>query len=278
MSRGPRIGLFGTFDVDDYGDLLFPRLFDRELLQRVPDASVRCFSPFGPEHPAPMNGAWSPEALGRWTRERLRELAADLDLVAVGGGEIIHMRDELLAAAYGVDPLELRLRRPSEFFIEYPAVWHAVGIPFEFDAAEARVVAAALSGRDYIAVRDERSHERLVAAGVTGEIAVVPDSAFLLDRLFPPATLGPPRDGLRACGAYPAEGRPLVLQGSAALLEHVDALVAAIPPGVDVVLLETGGCHGDDRFADALAEPIGPPVFRGASSLEEVAAAVAGAA
>ena len=134
--------------------------------------------------------------------------SGELDLVAVGGGEIIHTRDELLAEAYGVDPLELRLRRPSDFFIEYPAVWHAVGIPFDFDAYEARVVREALAGREYVAVRDERSRTRLVAAGVTGEIAVVPDSAFLLDRLFPPETLGAVCDGLRAAAPIrPRDGR-----------------------------------------------------------------------
>jgi hypothetical protein len=58
--------LSGTFDVDNYGDLLFPRLFERELLRRLPGASVRCFSPSGPEHRVAMNGTWSPEALGLW--------------------------------------------------------------------------------------------------------------------------------------------------------------------------------------------------------------------
>jgi hypothetical protein len=280
MSGGPRIGLLGTFDVDDYGDLLYPRLFERELARRLPDASVRSFSPFGDAHPVGKNAGWSPERLGLWTRDRLRELSAELDLVAVGGGEIIHMRDELLAEAYAVDPLELRLRRPSDFFVEYPAVWHAVGVPFDLDAYEARVVREALSGREYVAVRDERSRTRLVAAGVTGEIAVVPDSAFLLDRLFAVASLDAARDGLRARGAYPPEGRPLVLQGIAALLEHVEAVVAAIPSEPDVVLLEMGRRHGDDRFADAVAERLGRPAFRvgGASTLEDVAAAVAGGA
>jgi len=279
MSSGLRIGLFGTFDVENYGSLLFPRLFEREIRQRLPDAQVRAFSPFGPAHPVAMNRGWSPEALGLWTRERLRELASELDLVAVGGGGIIHTRDELLATAYGVDPLELRLRRPSDFFLEYPAVWHAVGIPFDLDPHEARVVRA--TRRPYIAVRDERSQARLAAVGVEDEVEMVPDPAFLLDRLFPPRVLDSARDSLRARGDYPAEGRPLILQGSAALLDHVDALAAAIRNRPeDVVLIETGRCHGDDRFAEAMLSRLERRVFRvdGGSSLEDMGAAIAGAA
>jgi lipopolysaccharide transport system ATP-binding protein len=273
---GPRIGLFGTFDVENYGDLLFPRLFEREMRERLPDAEIRFFSPYGPDHPVAMNGGWAPEALGLWTRERLQELADALDLVVVGGGEIIHARDELLATAYGVDPLDLRLRRPSDFFLEYPAAWHAVGIPFDFDPFERRLVAAVQ--RPYVAVRDARSRARLEAAGAGEGVVIVPDSAFALDRLFPPGTLDAARDELRARGAYPAEGRPLVLQGSTALLEHVDALAPSVGDR-PVVLLETGRCHGDDRFADAMAESLGEHVHRvrGDASLEEMVAAIAGA-
>src|SRR4051794_8373270 len=137
MSASPRIGLFGTFDVENYGDLLFPRVFAAELTRRLPEAEIRSFSPFGDEHPVAMNGGWSPEPLGLWTQPRVREMASGLDLAAVGGGEILHFRDELLAGAYEVDPLELLLRRPSDFFIRglgdweatCPVVWHAVGIP-----------------------------------------------------------------------------------------------------------------------------------------------------
>jgi lipopolysaccharide transport system ATP-binding protein len=272
---GARIGLFGTFDLENYGDLLFPRLFEREMRERLPDAEIRAFSPFGPEHPVAMNGGWTPEGLGLWTRERLRELGDSLDLVVVGGGEIIHTRDELLATAYGVDPLDLRLRRPSDFFLEYPAAWHAVGIPFDLDPYERRLVAAV--DRPYVAVRDARSRARLEAAGAGEGVVIVPDSAFALDRLFPPAALDAARDALRARGAYPAHGRPLVLQGSTALLEHVDALARAAGEQ-PVVLLEIGRCHGDDRFADAMAERLGEHVHRvrGDASLEEMAAAIAG--
>jgi lipopolysaccharide transport system ATP-binding protein len=272
---GPRIGLFGTFDLENYGDLLFPRLFERELRERLPSVEIRAFSPYGPEHPVAMNRGWAPEALGLWTRERLRELGDALDLVVVGGGEIIHTRDELLATSYGVDPLDLRLRRPSDFFLEYPAAWHAVGIPFDFDPYERRLVAAV--ERPYVAVRDERSRARLDAAGAGGGVVIVPDPAFALDRLFPPATLDAARDELRARDAYPAEGRPLVLQGSAALLEHVDALARSVGER-PVVLLEIGRCHGDDRFADAMAARLGEHVHRvrGDASLEEIAAAIAG--
>jgi hypothetical protein len=68
-----------------------------------------------------------------------------------------------------------------------------------------------------------------------------------------------------------------VLQGSTALLEHVDALARSVGER-PVVLLEIGRCHGDDRFADAMAARLGEHVHRvqGDASLEQMAAAIAG--
>lgn len=39
------IALFGTFDVDNYGDCLFPDIFIRAIEKRAPAASISCYSP-----------------------------------------------------------------------------------------------------------------------------------------------------------------------------------------------------------------------------------------
>ena len=76
MSAGaPVVGLFGTFDVEDPGDLLSPRVFDREMRRRLPHATVRAFSPFGPGHGVAMNDGWTPERLGLRLRRRRQPTA-----------------------------------------------------------------------------------------------------------------------------------------------------------------------------------------------------------
>lgn len=40
-----KIGLVGTFDVNNFGDCLFPELYVHELMQRLPGAELKFFSP-----------------------------------------------------------------------------------------------------------------------------------------------------------------------------------------------------------------------------------------
>jgi polysaccharide pyruvyl transferase WcaK-like protein len=220
-----------------------------------------------------MGGGRHVEPLGPPTAARRAELARELDLVAIGGGDIVHPRDDLYALWYGLSPAEAEPLRPSAFFVEglgrrlersTPTAWHAVGVPFDLHGAFARRVRRACSRRAYLAVRDEPSRRRLEAAGVDREVALVPDSAFLLDRVFPAADLAVRRRRLVEEGGYPGDAAPLVVQGGASLRPHLDGIgrslraVLAEHPSVPVVLLETGLCHRDDELADALSAYLEP--------------------
>lgn len=291
-TQTPRVAIWGTFDVANFGDLLFPRIFEHEIKRRLPAATVRAFSPLGDAHPVTLAGGNISEALGRWTGARAAELADELDFIAIGGGEIIHTHDEFYGIWYDDIPREqLAGLKPSDYFIdgvgrdlEYrcPTAWHAVGIPFDFDDDEAARVRAALADRRYVSVRDPLSRDRLIRAGVEREIHVVPDSAFVLDRILPRDLLAKRIAYLRATCAYPIDVPPLIVQGSSALMSFADEIGSALrrvlrehesPP---VVLLETGPCHGDAGFADAIAPHLEDRPYRvGAeSTVEDIAAAI----
>jgi polysaccharide pyruvyl transferase WcaK-like protein len=280
----PRIGLWGTADVANFGDLLFPRIFELEMKRRLPGAGIRFFSPTGAR--VGMDPGLATEALGPSSIGRAAELAGQLDLVVVGGGDIVHFRDDVYDDWYdrNGDP---RLR-PSDYVVGglgleleriCPVAWHAVGVPYDLDGADGELTRIALRERRYVSVRDEISHERLRRLGVQRKIHVVPDSGLLLDRLYHSDELAErrTRDG------YPAEGRPLVVQGSRALLPLADEIAAALSAfraedGRDVVLLVTGPCHGDDAFAAAIAERL-PWAHRLSSepAVGDVVAAIEGA-
>lgn len=288
----PRIGLWGTFDLENYGDMLFPRILEEELGRRLPGAQIRVFGPVGYTGLNRFEEREPAEPLGPWSPERVVELAEELDVVVVGPGEIIHTRDELLGPHYGLAPDEMRQRAPSRFFISglgpeleagCPVVWCAVGIPFDIRAGESRWFRDALAGRPVVSVRDEHSLRRLEAAGVDREIEVVPDPAFLIRRLFPPRLLEKRLAQLRTAGAYP-EDAPIVVQGNAGSLPHVSALAAALERLRDeqgygeVVLLETGPLHGDGEFAGALAQTLPGSVRLTTGGLADVAAAISASA
>jgi polysaccharide pyruvyl transferase WcaK-like protein len=286
-----RIGLWGTFDVQNYGDALFPRIGRAELAGRLPGATVRAFSPLGPDHPTRFDGGDTPEALGRYSPERLARLVEELDCVVVGGGEIIHDHDWELAPHYGRTAEELESLAPSRFFIdglgpeleeECPVLWHAVGLPFDIPEEQRERYREAITGRPYVSVRDQVSKERLEALGIGREIALVPDPAVLLPRFLSTDALDRRLRYLRAIGGYPVRGEALAVQGSRVLLQWVDELAAAIDGlatelGVPLAVVETGPSHGDGEFAEALSARVGSEVFRASDvGPEDIAAVIAG--
>jgi polysaccharide pyruvyl transferase WcaK-like protein len=289
------VAVWGTFDLDNFGDHLFPRVTEHEITRRLPGWQVRPYSPFGQEHPCRMDGGFVADSLGEWSPERVAELSTQADLTLIGGGEIVHFQDELLAGAYHTTAASLAARAPSRYFVDglgeyeadHPVVWNAVGIPFVPAAEHAGMIKDATARREYVAVRDELSLERLRACGVEQDVAVVPDLGFLLDRLVEPAVLEERLRYLRFMGWYPAERPALIVQanrsavGQAAEIARVLewTLTEAVP--ADIVLLETGPCHGDDKFADALAARLPHrTVYRmpGGQPPEDILAAIKGSA
>jgi polysaccharide pyruvyl transferase WcaK-like protein len=268
----------GTFDVENFGDQLFPLIARRELQERLPDVEIRTYSPWGRELPTYLDGGQPAEELGPRGPMRCAELAQELDCLLIGGGEIIHTRDELLSTVYGVSEEEVLARRPSDWFIDglgseleqaCPVIWHGVGIPFEPTAEEAVRLRDALECRPYVTVRDATSMDRLRRAGVTGPVTLVPDSAFMVTRLLPSQPLVRRREFHRHLGWLPDADEPmLVVQGNRDLVRFVPQIAASLRiwlsthPDVRVVIAELGPCHGDSEFADALEPMLPRPVFR----------------
>ena len=289
------VAVWGTFDLDNFGDHLFPRVTEQEITRRLEGWRVRPFSPFGAEHPCRMDGGFIAESLGEWSPLRVEQLADSADLTLIGGGEIVHFRDELLAGAYHTTAQEMALRAPSRFFVDglgdyekdHPVVWNAVGIPFVPDAEKAGTIKDAVSRREYTAVRDELSLERLRACGVEGDVDVVPDLGFLIDRLVEPKVLDERLRYLKFMGWYPSDKPALIVQANRSAVHQVAGLAKVLDWALDeaiaadIVLVETGPCHGDDLFADALQQRLSHrTVYRMPSGQppEDILAAIWGSA
>jgi len=262
-STRPVVGLFGTFDLANFGDLLLPAVAERELVLRMPDLVVRRFAPYGWEHPVPMDGGELAEPLDAPTPRRRAEIARACDSLVIGGGEIIHFSDHLLAAHYDTTPEKVVERAPSTWFIDgagadcpIPTAWNAVGIPFDFDDRHASLVRAAASRLRYLAVRDDESRKRLETIGVGREIAIVPDPGFLAPRVFEQAIIDR-RRRLHAALGWTPPGRYITVQGNGSMINEVDRISMALDAvlvdraDIDIVLLETGLGHGDSEFAAA---------------------------
>ena len=88
----PAIGMCGTFDVQNYGDLIFPLLARHELQQRLGDVTLRPYS-----YRAKDTNHWPFEVRSN------ADFAVDvdaLDAVLLGGGDLYPTRVKNIALDY----------------------------------------------------------------------------------------------------------------------------------------------------------------------------------
>src|SRR5688500_17008770 len=100
------IGVFGTFDVENYGDLLFPLIAEAELTKRLGRVNVHAFSYHArsrPEWPYPVTSL-----------TELPQMAGSLDGVLLGGGLIIRF-DKGVAPGYG--PPTPSIHHPTGYWL-----------------------------------------------------------------------------------------------------------------------------------------------------------------
>ncbi|MBK7950072.1 MAG: polysaccharide pyruvyl transferase family protein [Deltaproteobacteria bacterium] len=265
---------YGTFDVANYGDLLFPLILERRL------------GDLGPLiHVSPVGGA--PPIAGGVTSRSPEQIEGPVAGVIVGGGHLIHPSPSPLAD-YRDPPARALMAYPSlwlgaaERALEAgaPLVWNAPGLPSAFAPRAAAVLDWASGFVDYLAVRDARSATLMRQAGCDREALVVPDSGFEVASLYSAAELerahaeafrtrGVERRGptlaFHANARYLRDEIPL----AAARIERIAEQAGAMP-----VLLALGACHGDDALVRALGARLRQPalvVDRPASLCELVA-------
>ncbi len=177
-----KLGICGTFDVANYGDLLFPLIAEAELSDRLGEVTLHRFSYHSKAPPD-----WPYEVT---SVAELPQMIDDLDGLLIGGGFLIRF-DKTVAPGYV--PPSPEIHHPTGYWLapallalqhNVPLVWNAPGAHMDGIPDWAKpLVAAALSFSGYVAVRDEGS--RAVLQGLdSAPIAVVPDTAFALPRLL----------------------------------------------------------------------------------------------
>lgn len=289
--------MWGTFDVESFSDVLSARITRCELLRRLPAAEIVSFAPFGHAHPTRLDGGEPAEPLGRWSSQRLTELAARLHCVVVTGDGLLGMADGVLADHYGIAEDELTARAPLRFFIQglgeleaaCPVMWHGVGGAAQAEEGDGTLDAAllrkALADRAYVALCDGASKQHLEEVGVDCDLVLIPHPAVVASRLFPASLLHKRLEYLRVMGWYPRHDQALVVQGNRGLLPQAVEVASGLERlaedlgGAAIVLLQANPCDGDEDFADAVAAALRRRPFRvPVAGIEDVMACIAGSA
>jgi hypothetical protein len=178
-----QIGLFGTFDVENYGDLLFPLIAEAELSKRLGPTKLHRFSYHAktpPDWPYPVTSL-----------TELPQMVSSLDGILIGGGFIIRFDKEV---ALGYESPSTAIHHPTGYWLtptliglqhNIPVAWNTPGMDRnEIPAWADPLMKLALPLCRYIAVRDEPSRAALTHFIDKDQIALVPDTAFGIASLF----------------------------------------------------------------------------------------------
>jgi lipopolysaccharide transport system ATP-binding protein len=244
---GPQLGIFGTFDVENYGDLLFPLIAEAELSQRLGPVTLQCFS-YGRKTPPD----WPYDVT---SLTELPAMASSLHGAIIGGGHIIRF-DKSIAPGYA--PPVPTIHHPTGYWLTpilialqhgTPVVWNAPGVHGDIPSWADPLMRLAIDGSRYVSVRDEPSRQALLRFTDTIEINVVPDTAFGIARLLDARR--PSSEFIRLRDANGLTDPYIIIQ-TIAELQHVARFVRAQQQPFEnyrVLLLPIGPVLGDSDVA-----------------------------
>jgi lipopolysaccharide transport system ATP-binding protein len=241
-----RIGIFGTFDVENYGDLLFPIIAEQELRERLGDIELVRFSYRNKDR---LSWYFDVVSVARMYSEPLVCL---LDCILIGGGHLVRF-DKVVA--HGYEPPIPEIAHPTGYWLAPALAGISCGVPVIWNAPSASetiprwaelLVNISLSGSVYVAMRDQSSVDALRTAGFQGPCDVVPDTAFGLPDRFSREVLSDLIKDVRT--EADLRGEYIVLQAHPSLKPIVEGLVSSgrLSPDVDIFALPIGPILGDD--------------------------------
>jgi len=236
------VGIAGTFDVENYGDLLFPLIAGAALKRRDPRIRVVPFSINSRSEPS-----WPFQV---WRMEEVAASISSLSAMLIGGGQIIRFDGNYPAPtpphadmpfAYWLTPAV------QAAFFGKPVIWNAVGASIGwahsvwYDELMRRVFAASY----FIGVRDSVSRGSLARIAPDAGVELLPDTAFGLSRLWPLEQESVEFANWRS--TLGLEGRYVVIQANAGVGYHHSRIKSLLESmgKVNAVILPICWCHGD---------------------------------
>jgi len=272
----------GTFDVRNYGDLLFPLIAGARLSPH--GIVVKACSPSG------LETGWA-DCMAPLSPAAMSEPRFPLKGILVGGGNIVHAKNARLT--------EYRLGDLSDWAYSslwlgasiagaihnIPVAWNAPGVPAPLPKALAEHVfmPQLAEACEYFSVRDAASVNNLGLAGQRASI--VPDTAVDLASLWPRKSLEPDFAALIERKAMSRDARFMTVhvkeRSVSTALAELGTQIGEFATAHNLVpiLLALAPCHDDDVAARHVARFIKGPkvVVDDVCGLREVAGAIANA-
>lgn len=190
-----KVAMFGTFDIGNFGDILFPIVAERKLAL-LGEITLDRYS-----YRAKSAEVWCYDVLPIQT---FPARAAEYDLVLVGGGHLVHFARMMAEGYLPTDPM---IPHPLGFWwlpavagaaMGVPVATHGISCDSKFPDWAEPLLAAFVDSADYLTVRDDRSRQRLEDRNRTGKgIEIVPDSVFSISDIITPGQTSATFEGFR---------------------------------------------------------------------------------
>ncbi|MFW2828532.1 polysaccharide pyruvyl transferase family protein [Sphingomonas sp. ID0503] len=275
-----RIAVTGVFDLQNYGDLMFPVIARHRL------SSGFDVVPVAPTAMRPnLSDAIDPVSLAELFGGSLR-----FDGLLIGGGYMIHALPMDFMPGYG--PAGVAEWAGAGLWVgatiaagggDMPIAWNAPGVPHRFTPRQKRLMAPVLRAADYVAVRD-RGAAQLLDAPADVPVTIVPDPVADLSRMWPRSGLEAEWRALLARKGVSGAARTLAVHlrdravagiamaEIAAALDELARRHTMLP-----VLVAVGANHDDPATMRALAAEMQGPrlLLDDPLSLREISAAFA---
>ncbi len=273
---------FGTFDINNYGDLLFPLIAKREL-KDLTALNMRAVSPVGG-----MFNDLSDAMQCVGLLDSMDEIET-VDGVLIGGGNIIHAlpteNKAYVSAGRECFAYSDLWIAPAFLFRQHVSiVWNAPGVPGPFSKAQHSLVTHALMRTNYLSVRDEESKKYLQDVWSDAEIAVVPDSAWRINSLWNQTELKTAYDALLArlnvtlpdrSIVFHLDQRHLGRQLGQKIAKQLDDI--ARQSDAQPILIALAPCYGDGILVREIGAMMSsrPIILHSPQSLREIVACIA---
>lgn len=275
---------FGTFDVYNYGDLLFPLIAKMHLSKNF-DLDLKAISPLGQK--LNFSDAFISQAFNQQINQNQQQ-SQKIDAVIIGGGNIIHNKprtvsdykaDDLSFLAYS----DLWLGPSYVYPQDVPIIWNAPGVPNKFHKIESSFIKNALQRVNYISVRDKSSADNLLEIYPDVNVSIVPDSAWFVNQLWSKEFLKSEYQKILLSNSIDPDQKTLAVHlntrylGKLSLNEiaaKLDRFAAEL--NSKVILIPIGACHNDDQIAlEVFGLMKSKAILLAPKSLCEIAACIA---
>ena len=179
------IAQIGSFDVENYGDLLFPIVLENELKKRIKINKIYLFSPNGGVQPFYKNKVYPIKDLEKVIK------SDHIDIIVIGGGDVIRL-DKIVTLKYNFsyDTSFSFWQVPILLGLKYniKVVFNSPGVPFGFTFDQLQFSSLLLDQVEYLSVRDENS-KKLLGDRYQDKCIVVPDTINAISDIYSKAEL-----------------------------------------------------------------------------------------